>query len=281
MTGIDVAALLQHPDLASAMNQPENRQKRQDFENSVGVKLNDLKQVFILVDASGRSSLLVKVDPGMNVEQILKRSEVSFKKIRSGKYSVIQLQNPVKGNRMIEFTELAPGVIFAGEMGSTASLLNTGIGGAQELAAVVKAVPAAPVWFAFVNLFKDAGGKVSDPRSLYLTFDFGGENKRDCFLEVVMTCGKPKGAKIMQGMVPLYLNMGLAMLVTDPQLCKELTEGVSFAIKGSTLTVKVAVTEQTGRKLADYLQANSGRLLRRHAGMADDSVEVPAPAGDK
>ena len=279
VVGIELAGLMKHPDVISTLNEPENKARRQEIEKSVGVKLSDFEKFSVLVNARGEAIVLAEMNAGLNIEQIFLRNKLQFKKFKIGACDVLQLTKPVKNGKIIEVATLAPGVILAGEKGDIAKYFAQKRGKvASGLRQVVTTVPAhVPFWLAFVNIVKCPDRKINDPQSLFLTFDFAGKNKRDYALTLVLDCAGEQGAQIMQGMVPMYVNMGISMGINDPALAAEVAGCIKAKVSGRRVIVSALMSEALGQKIGSYFKANASRFLpgkQQAAPAGNGSVQV-------
>ena len=172
---VDVTRMLKHPDVIKTLNEPENLKTRQEFEKKTGIRVEDFKKVLLFIKSSGEALVLVNVDEKFNIEQVFAKNKVAFRKIDAKGGSVLRLAEAGRRGKKVEIFAAAPGVILCGEEGDMVSYLEQPRGKAEAVAAVVGQIPQdPPVWLAFANLFKDAQGKIDDPRQLYLTFRFSG-----------------------------------------------------------------------------------------------------------
>ena len=279
----DVTRLLQHPDVIKTLNDPENLKTRQEFEKKTGIRVEDFRKVLLFINASGEAVVLINVDDKLDVENLFARNGVQFQRIPVGDKTIFRLAETGRRGKKVEVLKMAPGVVLCGEEGDMASYLKQPRGKASQVAAVAAQIPAdPPLWLAFVNVFKNPQGQIDDPRQLYLTFRFAGKKMNDLDFRVKLFCSDGEGARILAGTIPMYLNMGIALAVNDPELGKELLSSVKIDTVEKDVLVSVCISEQLSQKMSVYFKNNADRLLKQgtdQAGVDGTEGKASVPAG--
>ena len=279
----DVTRLLQHPDVAKTLNEPENLKTRQEFEKKTGIRVEDFRKILLFINASGEAVVLINVDDKLDVEKLFARNGVQFQRVPVKDKTIFRLAEAGRRGKKVEVLKMAPGVVLCGEEGDMASYLNQPRGKASGAAAVAAQIPAdPPLWLVFVNAFKNPQGRIDDPRQLYLTFQFAGKKMNDLDFRLKLFCGDEEGARILAGTIPMYLNMGIALVVNDPALGKELLSSIKIDTAGKDVLVNACISEQLSQKMSAYFKNNADRLLKQGAAQAGveetDGTDGKAPA---
>ena len=268
----DVTRLLQHPDVVKTLNEPENLKTRQEFEKKTGIRVEDFRKILLFISASGEAVVLIGVDEKLDVEQLFVKNGVKFQKVPAKGKTVFRLAEAGRRGKKVEVLKMAPGVILCGEEGDMVSYLDQPRGKAAQVTAVAAQIPAdPPLWLAFANVFKNPQGKIDDPRQLYLTFQFAGKKMNDLDFKLKLFCGDKEGAQILAGTIPMYLNMGIALVVNDQALGKELLSSVKIDTADKDVLVNAYISEQLSQKMSVYFKNNADRLLKQ--GVAQTGAE--------
>ena len=271
---VDVLPLLKHPRVAEALNKPEYVKTRQEWESKTGIRLQDFKKVVFFVNASGKGIVLLNVDKNLDLEKFFSQNQVKFQKLTVAGKTILRVMDPVKNNKTAELAVLAPGVIIAGEKGDIARYLNAPRGNARALQALVQKIPAGfSMWTAFVNTFPNPQGQVEDPRQLYFAFRFAGKEQRDLNFSLKLFCNDANGAQALSAMLPMYANMGLAMVFSsDLKLGNELVMLLKPVVEENTVLADVTISAELVEKIAVYFEKNAKKFVKKQKAAAKKRV---------
>lgn len=284
----DLAGLMSVPEIAKLLND-ESLVPASGLKSQTGIKPEDFKKLFIFVNPSGNTSVLLQFNPAIDLEKTLNQKNVKYSKAAVSGKVLLTISDQSGINKEIGVLQLAPGIMLAGSLADVNRYLTLSVGNLPQMTKAVAQLPADKklIWLVYVNESGNAPENipVQDVKQLYFTFGFSGKEKRQLKFELTLDTANKDSARMIAGLIPLYVPMGLGFVLGDaPELNAEVCKAVACRIEDNNRVVaSLKISWELAQKVGKHLEKNFGGMAAGAIAeqMSGPAEKTPAPAKSK